>query len=118
MDVLKVWPDSDFIHGEWSRHRATSYWVRVSRAELSSVLEYASDPEELAAAIAAVMDGDVVHLLVSEDLDSIVALPGYYPDSGQWNGMSPFQAIPEWHIDHLTELRRGPPPPSAPAGVD
>lgn len=104
-----VWPDCDFLHGEWTRNRTTSYWVRVTRAEIPKVLAAADSPDDLASEIGGAADPDVVHLLVSEDLDSIVALPAYYPESGQWNGMSPFVAIDPWRIDDLAELAGGPP---------
>jgi hypothetical protein len=104
-----VWPDCDFLHGEWSRDHTTSYWVRVPPAEVEAVLANASNPDALAAAIVEAAEDGVVHLLVSEDLDSIVAMPGYYPESGQWNGSSPFQPIDGWHIDDLAELAAGPP---------
>jgi hypothetical protein len=109
MDVVSVWPDCEFLHGAWSRERRTSDWVRVPRAEIPSVLKHASDGQALAAAIETAMEGDEVYLLVSEDLDSIVALPSYYPESGQWNGMSPFVPIDHWAIDDLDALAEGPP---------
>lgn len=104
-----VWPDCDFLNGEWSRGRKTSYWVRVAESEIPDVLASAAHPGDLAGQIAGATEAGVVHVLVSEDLDSIVALPGYYPDAGQWNGMSPFVPLDPWRIDHLAELADGPP---------
>ena len=113
MQVLRVWPDAEFLHGEWGRRRVTSYWVRVTGDELPRVLARSSEPDRLSAAIAsATSEDDAVFLLVSADLDSIVALPRDYPESGQWNGMSPFQDIAPWRIEDLDELAAGPRPGS------
>jgi hypothetical protein len=105
-----VWPDCDFLHGEWTRERKTSYWVRVPQAELERVLLHVRDADDLADDIARVAAGDEVHFLVSEDLDSIVPLPAAYPESGQWNGRSPFLPIEGWRVDDLDDLTRGQPP--------
>jgi hypothetical protein len=107
MQVQYIWKDSDFLNKEWARRRITSYWVKVDRKDLDSILASVDDPNDLMEDITAHTSSldDPFYLLVAEDLSSIVCLFHTYPESGQWNGRSPLKEITPVEIETLEDLK-------------
>lgn len=107
MQVSYVWKDSRFLNGEWVNRAVTSYWVQASRKDLNHILSFAEANNSLLEDIEANTNSEdePFYLLVAEDLSSIVNMPHYYPESGQWNGASPFEEVEPIVINDLNELK-------------
>jgi hypothetical protein len=106
MRVDRLWPDCTYRNGEWETKPIPAFWVTVDRTELDQVVERAPDPESLLSGIGAIETpgDDRLYFLVSRDLSSIDPFPFYYPDSGQWNGRSPFRDVGPYEITSLDEV--------------
>lgn len=106
MRILAVWEECDFLHGEWQREKIPSFWVEATDSEVDKVLAHASDAGALREEIARnrTDPNAPFYLLVSQNLESIVTLPSYYPYSGQWYGGSPFRQLEPVEIDDLGEV--------------
>lgn len=106
MRVEYMWKDSEFLNGDWANHAITSYWVQAMRSDLDHILSFVEDNESLLADIEThtTSPDDPFYLLVAKDLSSIVNMPHYYPESGQWNGRSPFVAM-DTIINDLNDLK-------------
>lgn len=107
MIVTAVWKDSDYLNKEWSNRRVTSYWVHAERIELDQVLPYVDDSEDFLEDIDihTTHEQEPFYMLVAKDLSSVVIMPRTYPDSGQWNGRSPFEEMTPTEIESLADLQ-------------
>jgi hypothetical protein len=107
MLIKAIWEDCDFLNGEWSNKKNTSFWLEIPRGERQRVVDASCRKEDLnnEIDINTSISDSVFFLLVSRDLTSITCLPHFYPFSPQWNGYSPFREIPDIEIHNLNELQ-------------
>ena len=109
MKVKFVWKNCDFLNGEWSRDKKiTSFWIEIEPEEIEEIIKYVDDPEGFRAEVKEHQEeNEKLTFLVSQDLQSIVCLPEYYPYSGQW-AINPFEEIQDVEITQLSELKELP----------
>ena len=105
MQILMVWDDCSYINGEWTDQAVKSFWISVKYNEIEKIIPLSSFPQTLKEEIDLHADSrSEIYILVSEDLQSVISMPAFYPYSGQWNGHSPFREIEPVEISSLEEL--------------
>lgn len=110
MEVRLVWPDCDFVNGEWvlgHENSIDSFWLQCTEHEaelfvnsrVTLLLAFGDcqpAPEEF---------GLPICFLVSRDLTSIIRMGWVYPHSGQWGADSPFRQLKKAiQIDKLEDI--------------
>lgn len=98
MKVAFIWPDCDYLNGQWHAAKPVDCYVVGGPPEeiITKIVPYLTLDKnfdlEKAKKNAADPDGNL-WFQVAKDLSSVVAIHWYYPVSHMWNGYSPFQAF-------------------------
>lgn len=111
MIVQIVWPDCDFLGGEWRPDQAIdSFWVECSPAEGQHIIRRwlvgGKEPIHEPGLSLHRKDGQLwQYFLISRDLRYVWSTTRVYPFSGQWNAYCPFRQLPDaMIIGRLEEL--------------
>lgn len=115
MKIKLYWPQCNYINGEWTKDkRIDSYWLECTYEEaVHSILPFLSETQKLDFHKIdhqgndnkiTEMESHSFCFLISQDLQSIVPMPWFYPYSGQWNAYCPFKEIKEIEISNLKEI--------------
>ena len=116
MKIKLFWPKCTYLNKEWCSEVLDSYWVECKKDEaIEKIFPYLSieqieesnsnyrPKKENASEFG--IETDNYCFLVSKNLNSIESFPWHYPYAGQWNTFCPFEAINEFQISDLMELK-------------